>query len=122
MCLGTLVMGHIRNIVIAARDDYGGAMNLIEHSEFAKAKRIKITWLDNELGDMQRAFQTLREIMYNQDSEKKKQMLDDFSVYNQTGVQSAITLFDDGFFENRKLKEIAAEEVFDALMSRFKNQ
>ena len=55
-------------------------------------------------------------------AEKKKQMLDDFSVYNQTGVQSAITLFDDGFFENRKLKEIAAEEVFDALMSRFKNQ
>ncbi len=25
MCMGTLVMGHIRNVVIAARDDYGGA-------------------------------------------------------------------------------------------------
>lgn len=121
MCMGTLVMGHIRHIVIAARDDYGGAMNLIEHSEFAKAKRIKITWLDNELGDMQRAFQTLREVMYNQDAEKKKQMLDDFSVYNQTGVQSALTLFEDGFFEHRKLKEIAVEEVFDALINRIKN-
>ena len=33
MCMGTLVMGHIRNVVIAARDDYGGAMKLINQSE-----------------------------------------------------------------------------------------
>ena len=112
-------MGHIRHIVIAARDDYGGAMNLIEHSEFAKAKRIRITWLDNELGDMQRAFQAIREIMYNQDAEKKKQMLEDFSVYNKRGVDSAISLVNEGFFEGRELKAIAAEEVFDALIAKF---
>jgi len=98
---------------------YGGAMNLIEHSEFAKAKRIRITWLDNELGDMQRAFQAIREIMYNQDAEKKKQMLEDFSVYNKRGVDSAISLVNEGFFEGRELKAIAAEEVFDALIAKF---
>lgn len=121
MCMGTLVMGHIRHIVIAAKDNYGGAMNLIEHSEFAKSKRIKISWLDNELGDMQRAFQTLREIMYNQDEEKKTQMLDDFSFYNKKGVNSAISLVEDGFFESRELKEIAVGEVFDALMDRLES-
>ena len=74
MCMGTLVMGHIRNVVIAARDDFGGAMHLIDCSEFAKSKGIKVTFLDNELGDMQRAFQSLRELMYNDDEEKKAKM------------------------------------------------
>lgn len=41
MCMGTMVMGGIRNNMIAARDEYGGAMYLIEHSAFLKAKRFR---------------------------------------------------------------------------------
>ena len=119
MCMGTIVMGHIRKVVIAAKDDYGGAMHLINHSEFAKSKGIQVTYLDNELGHMQRAFQTLRELMYNQDEEKKESMLKDFSVYNKVGVNAAVNLMKNGFFENRTPNEITAEEVFDALMERF---
>ena len=119
MCMGTLVMGHIRNVVIAARDNYGGAMKLINYSEFAKSKGITITWLDNELGDMQRAFQTIRELIYNHDDKKRAWMLKDFSVHNKVGVEAAIRLVEDGFFSNRELRDIAAEEVFDALMDRF---
>lgn len=115
MCMGTLVMGHIRNVVIAARDDYGGAMNLIKYSDFIKRKNITITWLDNELGDMQRAFQTIRELLCNANEEKKRQMIEDFSVYNKRGVESAIRLIEEGFFQNRGVKEIAVEEVFNAL-------
>jgi len=115
MCMGTLVMGHIRNVVIAARDDYGGAMNLIEYSDFIKRKNITITWLDNELGDMQRAFQTIRELLFNTNEEKKLQMLEDFSVHNKRGVESAIRLMEEGFFQNRGVMEIAVEEVFNAL-------
>lgn len=119
MCMGTIVMGHIRKVVIAARDDYGGAMHLINHSEFAKNKGIQVTYLDNELGHMQRAFQTLRELMYNQDEEKKTSMIKDFSVYNKVGVDAAISLIENGFFENRSLNEMTTEEVFDALMDKF---
>lgn len=119
MCMGTLVMGHIRKVVIAARDDYGGAMNLIQYSDFAKGKGIEITWLDNELGDMQRAFQTIRELLYNQNEKKKACMLRDFSAYNKVGVDAAIKLIEEGFVENRALRDIAVEEVFDALLERF---
>lgn len=119
MCMGTIVMGHIRKVVIAARDAYGGAMHLINHSEFAKSKGIQVTFLDNELGDMQRAFQALRELMYNSDKEKRAKMLADFSVYNKIGVDAAVQLMKDGFFEARPLEEITAEEVFDALMESF---
>ena len=115
MCMGTLVMGHIRNVVIAARDHFGGAMHLINYSSFAGSKGIKITWLDNELSDMQRSFQTVRELLYNHDEEKRNYMLNDFSFYNKKGVDSAIKLAETGFFKNRKLNEISAEEIFDAL-------
>ncbi len=115
MCMGTLVMGHIRKVVIAARDDYGGAMYLIGKSAFAKSKGIEITWLDNELGDMQRAFQTIRELLYNHDEHRRKLMLLDFSVYNKKGVDAAVKLVKEGFFMSRELADITAQEVFDAL-------
>ena len=118
MCMGTLVMGHIRNVEIAARDDFGGAMKLIGLSDFARSKGIKITWRDDDLGDMQRAFQTIRELLYNTDEDKKSCMLEDFSVYNKTGVDAAVRLFNEGFF-SCTLTEISAEMVFDELSARF---
>ncbi len=118
MCMGTLVMGHIRNVVIAARDDYGGAMGLIEHSAFLKRKNINIVWLDNELGDMQRAFQSVRELLFNEDVEKVKAMLQDFSQYNKAGVEAAEKLVSEGYFRHRALTELKVENVFDELMSR----
>jgi len=119
MCMGTLVMGHIRNVVIAARDKFGGSMHLIDCSEFAKSKGIQITFLDNELGDMQRAFQTIRELLYSPDNDKRKFMLHDFSHYNRVGVIAAKELVESGYFEGRALAEFSAEEVFDELASRF---
>lgn len=118
MCMGTLVMGHIRNVEIAARDDFGGAMKLIELSDFARSKGIKVTWRDDALGDMQRAFQTVRELLYNTDEDKKQRMLTDFAVYNKRGVDAAIKLFNEGFF-SRTLTDISAETVFDELSARF---
>ena len=36
MCFGTIVMGHVKKIVIAARDGYGGAMELATATEFLR--------------------------------------------------------------------------------------
>ncbi len=119
MCMGTLVMGHIRNVEIAARDDFGGAMKLIELSDFARGKGIKVTWLDNGLSDMQRAFQTLRELLYNDDEDKKQRMLEDFSVYNKVGVDAAVRLFSEGLFRKDRLSELSAQVVFDRLAEYF---
>ncbi len=118
MCMGTIVMGRIRSVVIAARDDLGGSMKLMECSPFIKSKNIQITWLDNELGDMQRAFQTIRELLFNTDREKLEQMLQDFSVYNKSGVEAARRLVEDGYFQGKVLEDISVEEVFEELMQR----
>lgn len=118
MCMGTLVMGGIRKVEIAARDAFGGAMHLIGCSDFARAKNIQITWLDNELGDMQRAFQTIRELLYNEDAEKLERMLRDFSVHNQCGVQAAQELVASGWLANQAMVPETAAAVFNALAER----
>ncbi len=116
MCMGTMVMGGIRNIVIGAKDDHGGAMNLIEHSKFLRNKNIKITWMPGEYGDVQRGFQALKELLYNPDEERLNRMLEDFSVYNKKGVMAAKELIEESVFKDKKPELYSVEEIFDRLM------
>ena len=39
MCLGTIVMGGIRRIVIGAHDDHGGAIELLDKSRYLSSKK-----------------------------------------------------------------------------------
>lgn len=121
MCLGTFAMSGLRKIVIATRDAYGGAMSLVEQSMYLKRKNFEITFLDNDLGDMQRGFQIIRELLYNADDAKLARILADFSVYNKRGVDAACTLVREGFFTGKNLKDIPASEVFDELDKRMED-
>ncbi|MBR5800957.1 MAG: nucleoside deaminase [Lachnospiraceae bacterium] len=116
MCMGTMVMGGIRNIVIGAKDAHGGAMHLIEHSEFLRNKNINITWMPQEYGDVQRGFQALKELLYNTDKERCDRMMDDFSVFNKKGVIAAKELIFGGLFNDKSPASYRAEEIFDKLM------
>ncbi|SEK46201.1 nucleoside deaminase [Ruminococcus albus] len=120
MCMGTLVMGGIRRVEIAARDDFGGAMKLIDMFEFSKNKGIQVTWLDDERGDMQRAFQTLRELYVGTDEEKLGRMMKDFSVYNKSGVDAAVRLWESGILTDPR--KFSAEEIFDRLADIMKGK
>lgn len=117
MCMGTMVMGGIRNIVIGAKDNHGGAMNLIEHSDFLRSKNINIIWMPQEYGDVQRGFQALKELLYNTDEERLDRMMDDFSVYNKKGVIAAKELLFEGLFMDKTPASYSAEEIFDRLMT-----
>lgn len=116
MCMGTMVMGGIRNIIIGAKDDHGGAMHLIEHSDYLRNKNIKIAWMPQEYGDVQRGFQALKELLYNTNEERLEQMMADFSVYNKKGVIAAKELIREGLFEDKKPDLYTVEEIFDRLM------
>lgn len=115
MCMGTLVMGGIRKVEIAARDDFGGAMKLIDMFEFSKNKGIQVTWLDDGRGDMQRAFQTLRELLFNEDKDKLERMLKDFGFYNAKGVEAAKKFFEAEGLTRDRLADYTAGQVFDGI-------
>lgn len=122
MCMGTMVMGGIRNIIIGAHDDHGGAMHLIEHSKFLRDKNIKVTWMPQEYGDIQRGLQTIKELLYNTDKEKLERMLADFSVYNAKGVEAAKELVEKGVFSENSPKDYTIDFIFDELAKIIERQ
>lgn len=118
MCVGTLVMGGIRHVIIGARDAYGGAMDLLNHSDYLRSKNIQITWMDEQLGDIQRAMQSVKEIYFFESEERLQSALSHFELLNKKGVDAAKKLFSDGYFQTKAPKDYAVQEVFDALMER----
>lgn len=116
MCMGTIVMGGIRNVVIGAKDAYGGAMDLLSHSDFLKRKNINVVWMNEKYGDVQRGFQALKEILYNENKEQLECKMEDFSVYNKKGVMAAREMINAGLFTEKKPDEYEVEEIFDKLM------
>ena len=116
MCMGTIVMGGIRNVVIGAQDAYGGAMGLLEQSAYLKRKNINVIWMPQEYGDVQRGFQALKELLYNTNEELLERMMADFSVYNKRGVLAAKELVEEGYFKDKAPDSYGVEEIFDKLM------
>lgn len=116
MCMGTMVMGGIRNIVIGAKDAHGGAMGLIEYSEYLKGKNIDIRWMPQEYGEVQRAFQTIKELLFNKNEERLYRMMEDFSIHNKRGVMAAKKLIDEGLFVAKEPSSYNVEEIFNKLM------
>lgn len=117
MCMGTLVMGGIRKVEIAARDDFGGAIDLLTANDFLKNKNVQVVWHGELLGDIQRGLQTMRELLFNTDRDKLGRMLKDFSVYNKRGVDAAIKLVDDGFFDGKQPAYYTAEEAVNEILN-----
>ncbi len=118
MCMGTLVMGGIRRVEIAARDDFGGAMRLIDQFDFARSKGIQVTWRDDVLGDIQRGMQTIRELLQQQDPARLERILSDFSAHNRAGVDAAKQLVEEGWFIEKRPSDYSAQVIFDALAVR----
>ena len=114
MCLGTIVMGGIRRIVIGAHDDHGGAIELLDKSRYLSSKNIEIIWMPNIYGDIQRGLQTIRELLYNEDKAKLERMLMDFSVYNTSGVNAAKILVDNGLFVD--LQKCRLENIINQMI------
>lgn len=121
MCLGTLVMGGIRHVVIGAHDAHGGAVELIDKSNFLSSKHMTVTWMPQFYGDMQRGLQAIKELLYNEDKNKLEEMLTDFSVYNLRGVNAAKKLVSTGILDNNPGNH-TIEEIFDKMSELIEEQ
>lgn len=115
MCLGTLVMGGIRKLIIGAHDNHGGAVELLSKSNFLASKHVEVVWMSPIYGDIQRGLQAIKELLYNEDKAKLESMMADFSVYNARGVNAAKKLFEDGWFEKKTTDQYSIECIFNEL-------
>ena len=61
------------------------------------------------------AFQTLRELLFNEDKDKLERMLKDFGFYNAKGVEAAKKFFEAEGLTRDRLADYTAGQVFDGI-------
>lgn len=99
MCFGTIVMGHVKKIVIAARDGYGGAMELTTATEFLRKHPIQMEYADPMLGYVQRTMQAFRELIKNDDVKKRDHTLQAISMVHPESVEVAKKMVENGYIQ-----------------------
>ena len=99
MCFGTMVMGHICNIVIAAKDGNGGALELTSASEFLRKHPVHVEYAEPILGYVQRTMHALRELLKNDDLNSREYTLNSISILHPEAVVIAKKLIDNGYIQ-----------------------
>jgi len=100
MCFGTMIMGHVRNIVIAAKDGHGGAMELNNATEFIRRHPVHIEYAEPILGYVQRTMQAFRELLKTEDVKSREHTLAAISIIHPESVTVAKKLVENGYIVN----------------------
>lgn len=118
MCFGTIVMGKIRHVIIAAKDSYGGAVNMINTSDFIKSKNIQIQWEAPILGEIQRAMQAIREYLKDTDIRRREKTLQHIQILYPNAVTIAKSLINEAYFDQKELEKMEISCIFNEISSR----
>lgn len=112
MCMGMIVMGGIRHVIMGSKDRYAGASDILLTNEYCKSKQVKVELNDAVFGDLQIAMQgyvELRDRGY--DSLVLKRLEQDYPI----GALVAKELFEKRMLEEFVKKEQSIEVIFDTL-------
>jgi len=116
MCMGTIVMGHIRHVVIAAKDGYGGAVDLLNSNEYLKSKNVRVEYAAPILGYVQRCLQAIREIVFTSDEARKDKTLEHIRLIHPESVDTAEKLVSAGVISGLIDSKAPFSDVFDTIM------
>jgi len=113
MCFGTIVMGNIRTIKIAAKDAYCGAAEIAELSPYVKSKQMKISFEPGLMGAVQVTMQSYFELKTN--PERSKLVLDKYTVEYNHSLMLAKELLAIHYFENAISRSIPFGSVYEEI-------
>ena len=113
MCFGTIVMGNIRTIKIAARDAYAGAVEIAELSQYVKSKKMEISFEPGLLGAVQVTMQSYFELKNN--PERSKPVLDKYTVEYNNSLILAKELLGINYFENAIIRSVPFSSMFEEI-------
>ena len=116
MCFGTIVMGHVRKVVIAARDGYGGAMELTTATDFLRNHPLQIEYADSMLGYVQRTMQAFRELIKNDNIRKREHTLQAIRLLHPESVAVAENLVKSGYIQQAIDRGEAYENIFNRVV------
>lgn len=122
LCFGAIVMGSIRNIKFAARDNYGGATALNQSIEYIKNKGISVLGHFEELEIVQIAIQVCYELekndsVYIQSNFRDEVLLPSWTQSCEKGVEIGKYLFKNKVLQNMISHDF--NDVYEYIIGRY---
>ncbi len=115
MCFGTIAMGQIRHVVVAARDVGGGATDLRNASDFLRRKNIQVEFADPFLGYVHNTMEAIRELTMDESKERAESILERIAVSAPESVEVARELCTEGFIDAVMREHYPYSIVFDRI-------
>jgi tRNA(Arg) A34 adenosine deaminase TadA len=113
MCFGTIVMGNIRTIKIAAKDAYCGATEMAELSAYVKSKQMKISFEPGLMGAVQVTMQSYFELKNN--PERSKPLHDKARAEYNHSLILAQELLDIHYFESAISRSMPFGSIYEEI-------
>lgn len=118
MCMGTIVMGNIRKVRIAAKDSWAGATDLCSKNNYLISKHMEIEFMENTYGVISMIFHIYTELKYHeQDNPVVKRFKKDYP----SAFQIARILYEVRALDRFREQKKPYAEVFDTVCSMIKN-
>ena len=115
MCIGTIVMGGIYNIHVAARDNYCGALHYLQDDPFLQSKQVNVRLDAPHGGSVQIAMQTCHEL--RRFGGKDTRVLQKFAEQYPREVALGRILYREGTLERCAEQGMPCGEVFDSILA-----
>ena len=115
MCMGTIAMGGIRKIHVAAKDRYCGALHYVNYDPFMKNQKMEIYLEEGELEAVQLAQQGYHELRSHQGEMNK--VLKQFQADCPEAIEVAQQMLLEGYLDKCVENGVPYCEVYDSICS-----
>lgn len=111
MCMGTIVMGGIRKVHVAAKDKYCGALHYINYDSWIKSKNMEIYVEEGELEAVQLAQQGYHELRrYNGEVSK---VLEQFRLDCPKSIETAFIMYQERYLDKCVENNTSYCDIYD---------
>lgn len=111
MCMGTIVMGGIRKIHVAAKDRYCGALHYINYDPWVKSKNMEVYLEEGELEAVQLAQQGYHELRrFNGEMSK---VLEQFQLDCPKAIDVAFIMYQERYLDKCVENHTSYCEIYD---------
>ena len=118
MCMGTIVMGGMRKVHVAAKDKYCGALHYIDLDPFMRCKKMEVYLEQGELEAVQIAQQGYHELKrYNGE---KSNVLKQFETACPKSIEVATRMYQERYLDKCVKNDIPYCEVYDYICGLLK--
>jgi len=116
MCMGTIVMGGIRKIHVAAKDRYCGALHYVKYDPYMQSKRMQIYLEEGELEAVQLVQQGYHE--FRREKGKESNVVKEFALDCPEAIALARELYEERYLDRCLEQGTPYCDVYDTICRR----